>query len=270
MALVAPLCVALTGCGDHSQQLEEKTAMLQKELERTQGDLEKANRALSAANEEMARLKAGAPSTASAPAPAAAGTPASGGSQSSSVLPSREVLEKTYRAAATALNKQIAERFKQYTLQSCTLHKIETTVPSPIASSVSLGLRSTDGKEYRIEFPVSADAQGNWTFPDASKIIARIESSKTTGSTASTQPAAPSGQGQQPAAAAPQQQTRTSSGGQPNSSTVVIQWPDAPRGTAAAGTAPPTSPAAPEKGPSPAKPPATNAVPADRDVVIKF
>ena len=63
------LAICLAGCGERSQDLEERVTQLQKELNRTQDELRSTKQALNATNEELARLKA-ASNSASATAPA--------------------------------------------------------------------------------------------------------------------------------------------------------------------------------------------------------
>jgi|SRR5438552_681658 len=71
---VAPLCaifmlaICLAGCGDRSQQLEERVTELEKELNRTQDESRSTKQALDASNAELTRLKAAA-NSASAPVP---------------------------------------------------------------------------------------------------------------------------------------------------------------------------------------------------------
>jgi Tfp pilus assembly protein FimV len=61
------LAICLAGCGERSQELEERITQLQKELNQTQDELRSTKQALNATNEELARLKA-ASNNASAPA----------------------------------------------------------------------------------------------------------------------------------------------------------------------------------------------------------
>jgi len=54
------LAICLAGCGDRSQQLEERVTELEKELNRTQDELRSTKQALDASNAELTRLKAAA------------------------------------------------------------------------------------------------------------------------------------------------------------------------------------------------------------------
>jgi hypothetical protein len=67
--LILMCAVCLAGCGERSQELEERVTQLQKELNRTQDELRSTKKTLDATNEELARLKA-ASNSASTPAPA--------------------------------------------------------------------------------------------------------------------------------------------------------------------------------------------------------
>ena len=68
--VILSLAICLAGCGERSQDLEERVTQLQKELNRTQDELRSTKQALNATNEELARLKA-ASNSASATAPVA-------------------------------------------------------------------------------------------------------------------------------------------------------------------------------------------------------
>jgi hypothetical protein len=69
--VILSLAICLAGCGERSQDLEERVTQLQKELNRTQDELRSTKQALNATNEELARLKAASNSaSATAPAPA--------------------------------------------------------------------------------------------------------------------------------------------------------------------------------------------------------
>ena len=65
------LAICLAGCGDRSQQLEERVTELEKDLNRTQDELRSTKQALDASNAELTRLKAAA-NSASAPVPPSA------------------------------------------------------------------------------------------------------------------------------------------------------------------------------------------------------
>ncbi len=76
--------ISLAGCGERSQELDERVTRLQKELNRTQDELRSTKQALDATNEELTRLKAASTnaSTAGPVAPNNASAPASGASAS--------------------------------------------------------------------------------------------------------------------------------------------------------------------------------------------
>src|SRR5947208_6111052 len=83
--VILGLAICLAGCGERSQELEERVTQLQKELNRTQDELRSTKKTLDATNEELARLKAASNSasmtgpavSSAAPVSAASGTPAS-------------------------------------------------------------------------------------------------------------------------------------------------------------------------------------------------
>src|SRR6267378_6999861 len=66
LCAIIMLAICLAGCGERSQQLEERVTELEKELNRTQDELRSTKQALDASNTELTRLKAAA-SSASAP-----------------------------------------------------------------------------------------------------------------------------------------------------------------------------------------------------------
>jgi hypothetical protein len=69
--VILGLAVCLAGCGERSQELEERVTRLQKELNRTQDELRSTKQALGATNEELERLKAASNSaSATGPTPA--------------------------------------------------------------------------------------------------------------------------------------------------------------------------------------------------------
>ena len=70
--VVLGLAICLAGCGERSQELEERVTQLQKELNRTQDELRSTKKALDASNEELARLKVPA-NSASATGPTSSG-----------------------------------------------------------------------------------------------------------------------------------------------------------------------------------------------------
>ncbi len=65
------LAICLAGCGERSQQLEERVTQLEKELNRTQDELRSTKQALDASNAELTRLKAAANTASSAVPPPA-------------------------------------------------------------------------------------------------------------------------------------------------------------------------------------------------------
>src|SRR5438876_7753121 len=86
----------LAACGEQPEGLDERITQLQKELDRTQGELQSTRQALGASKEELTRLKANASST---KRDVANPTPIS------ATIPSREALEASYMAEAKVLKK---------------------------------------------------------------------------------------------------------------------------------------------------------------------
>lgn len=240
--------------------MEEKVTQLQKELDRTQTDLQTARQAVNVANEELSRLKANAPSVKpeTRAAPSVAPT-----------LPARKELEDAYMASAKELKKALQGPLKNFTIDSFTLHNVQLPDSQfPFASSISLSMKSSDGKSYELDFPVKADAKGKWVFPDPAEIALRV--AEAIKKTATTAPAS------EPSASRPPKTEQAPSAPTtvPSNSTVVIQWPDstAPkentkRPETTTKPTPATGPRAPQTTPAPNL---KQTIPADRDVLIRF
>ena len=150
-------CLSLfAACGSQPEELEERVTQLQKELDRTQGELKSATQALQTSKEELAKLKGNAAGTKrenTIPAPV------------NSTIPSRETLEASYMAEAKALKKQLQSQLKDFTLGSFTLHNVQLPDNQfPITSWISLAFQTSDGKQCRLDFAVKADSKGGWVF----------------------------------------------------------------------------------------------------------
>jgi hypothetical protein len=258
---------------------------LQKELERTQTELNTANQSLKTAQDEVARLKT------ESPHPAPAGRSAASAPAAASKLPSREALERSYTAKAKGLKQELQGKLKEFKVDTCILYNIQ--MPSseyPITSKVTVSLRSSAGESFKLDVPAKADPAGNWYFPEVNEIVQRIEEAGR--STASNRPASPQAAPQTSVAAAPQGPSRRGTGLGANR-TSVIRWPESSpaaqqqtQGTAAAPQTQSTA-AAPQtqssSAPAPAPPapaataPSTRAasqsgggLPANRTVVIQW
>jgi hypothetical protein len=252
----------LVGCGEQSEELEERVTQLQKELDRTQGELQSTTQALQASKEELTRLKANASSAkreAANPAPI------------SSTVPSREALEASYMAEAKALKKQLQSQLKDLTLGSFTLHNVQLPDNQfPITSWISLAFQASDGKQYRLDFAVKADSKGGWVFPETAEIVRRAAEAKKIAATSDTS------ESREPKTSPKEPQPNVPTI-MPSSGTVVIQWPNSTSSPASRDTAKSSDPAAkpnPEAAPrgpqtTPAQSP-KQAIPADRDVLIRF
>lgn len=249
------------GCGEQSDGLDERVTQLQRELDRTQGELQTTTQALEASKEELARLKANASSTeleAASPMP------------STSTIPSREDLEASYMAEAKTLKKQLQSQLKDFTLGSFTLHNVQLPDNQfPITSWISLAFQASDGKQWRLDFAVRADSKGTWVFPEAAEIVRRAAEVKKNGVTADNSTSRP----QKTAPSETQLNVPTT---MPSSNTVVIQWPNSTSPSASQDTAKNPDPAAKPNAQAPRGPQTTPApspkqtLPADRDVLIRF
>ena len=261
--LTSVFCAAciVTSCSDRGQEMEEKVAQMQRQLDETQKQLQAANQALASHT------------------PAATTTETSTASSTTGGLPSRDAVEQSYAANVTAFRKDLDANLKNFRVESCTTHSVQMpTEFFPFASQLSLALVSNDGKNFTTDIPVKADVTGKWVFPTVAEVTQRIEkvnraasaASSSSRSTAQTQPAS----GQPP----PYMKV---------DGTFVIQWPDsntngarpatrtpAPVESApvAAASAPPPPPPRPQPTPAqqPSQPGANPVMPVDRDVQIQF
>ena len=270
------LFLILAACSEQPQDLDERVTQLQKELDRTQVELKSANQALEASKEEVARLKN---STANAKPQTAPATVPTQSVAAERKVPSRESLEAAYIAEAKTLKKQLQDRLKEYTLGSFTLHNVQLPDNQyPITSWISLAFQGSDSQQYRLDFPVKADLNGKWVFPDPDEIGRRVSEAKKVASTSdssrSRSPAA--APKESPSSNAPT--TVPANNTVPANSTVVIQWPNSSPAPQAPTRPEPqsnpvTAPTAPPQNPVPKTSPPQNpkqSIPADRDVLIKF
>jgi Skp family chaperone for outer membrane proteins len=212
--LASGILVVLAACSDHSQELDERVTQLQKELDRTQTELQATKQSLDATNEKLTQLKtnSGEAATVSKRVPV---TP--------TMLPSRETLEASYTAAAKTLKKQIQVELKDFTLDTCTLHKVQ--IPSkeyPVESTISLSLRSQNDRAIQLDVPAKANPAGRWVFPEVGEIVRQIEEVGR-----STATAKPPVENVVSASRSASQQQRPAIGsvGLPADRTVVIRWP---------------------------------------------
>src|SRR5438034_10399293 len=107
--------ISLAGCGERSQELDERVTRLQKELNRTQDELRSTKQALDATNEELTRLKAASTnaSTAGPVAPNNASAPASGASASGNQQqPQQPPQQPVARSAGLPADRRKSNRLK--------------------------------------------------------------------------------------------------------------------------------------------------------------
>jgi hypothetical protein len=200
------LAICLTGCGERSQELEERVTRLQKELNRTQDELRSTKQALDATNEELARLKAASTSasTAGPVVPNNASAPASGASVSG-VQPA-PAQQSVARSAGIPADRSVTIQWPDSGRPPVPANK--TPVANPGSSAAG----------------VSSPQAGRSASGGASNRTVVIQWPEGTGSAPSTnQPSAPSGAANPPARAV--QQPASSATGR-SDRTVIIQWPD--------------------------------------------
>lgn len=242
----------LVACSEQPQELEERVTQLEKELDRTQGELKSATQALHASKEELARSKGKTVEVRreSAPKPV------------DRAIPPRETLEASYMAEAKALKARLQSQLKDLTLGSFTLHNVQLPDNQfPVTSWISLAFQAGDGKQCRLDFAVKADSKGGWVFPEPEEIVRRATEAKKIAATSDLSES----RAAKTAPNAPQPNVATT---MPSNTTAVIQWPD---GSVPKAPVVKPNPEAPPRGPqAPPAPDQKLAIPADRDVLIRF
>lgn len=204
--VILGLAVCLAGCGERSQELEERVTRLQKELNRTQDELRSTKQALGATNEELARLKAASTnaSTAGPVAPNNASAPASGASVSAvQPAPSQQPVA---RAAGIPADRSVTIQWPDSGRPPVAANQNPVANPGSGAAGVTsqqAGRSGSGGASNRtvvIQWP-----NNNGAAPPTN------------------QPSAPSGAANPPARGV--QQPASSATGR-SDRTVIIQWPE--------------------------------------------
>jgi hypothetical protein len=203
--VILGLAICLAGCGERSQELEERVTQLQKELNRTQDELRSTKKTLDATNQELARLKA-ASNSASASAPTPAGVaqvkPDSGASTSGN---------STASGQRPVVNSMPADR--------------SVTIQWPDGRGASAPTNQSSGPNTASSAAgVSSQQAGKSGSGGASNRTVVIQWPESSGSAPSTtQSGASSGAANPPGKSV--QQPASSATGR-SDRTVIIQWPD--------------------------------------------
>jgi hypothetical protein len=206
--VILSLAICFAGCGERSQDLEERVTQLQKELNRTQDELRNTKQALDATNEELARLKAASTnaSTAAPVAPNNASAPASGASVSG-VQPA-PAQQSVARSAGIPADRSV-------------------TIQWPGGSGAPASANQNAPPPARGNAAGASAQQSGATGPGgggANNRTVVIQWPNNNGAAPSTnQPSAPSGAANPPARGVPQP---ASSATGRSDRTVIIQWPD--------------------------------------------
>jgi hypothetical protein len=203
--VILSLAICLAGCGERSQELEERVTRLQKELNLTQDELRSTKQALGATNEELARLKAASNSaSATGPAPASvsqvrpdSAAPASGNSTASGQRPV---------VSSMPADRSVAIQWPDSGRAPVSANQNPGANPGSSAAGVS---------------SQQAGRSGSGGSSNRTVVIQWPESKGSAPSTA--QPAASSGAVNAPGPSV--QQPASSSTGR-SDRTVIIQWPD--------------------------------------------
>ena len=288
---MAAAATLLTGCSD-DPGLQERLNRLQAEMQEkdrqlqdAQSTLEKTKSELKSARAASTNKPAGADSSATSPTPAPQ-------------FLSREQVEESYGAASKAMQKRVASELRNFSVENCT--QFPVVMPSdefPYHSKVALSIRSDSGHAYQLEFPVSADVTGKWTFPSSVDIAGALANSRAqdqntsvAANTSTPTPAATStprvaqttgtprsapGSSEQVVPGMPSTVTKTITWGDPKSPSTVRSSPTPVSFPGNNNMTPTPTPVAPRivQQPTPqassSKPP-TQAMPSDKDVTIHW
>lgn len=256
MALL--VAAGLSGCSE-DPGLQERVNRLQAEMQEKDRQLQESQANLERTKAELKSARAAA----TRPPPAA--TPAAG-----PVFLPKEQVDDGYTAASKELRRRAAGELKGYTVEDCVAYPV--VMPSderPYRSKVVLLVRSEAGRSYRLEFAVSADAAGKWTFPDNADVAVALADSRTqdgSNNVATSTPAATPrnvpNNGRSPGQATP-----SPAPGQVPTETRIIDWGDSHPVSPA--SQPNRAPAPDGASPSPGRSNGS-APPADRDVRIQW
>jgi hypothetical protein len=207
--VILSLAICLAGCGERSQDLEERVTQLQKELNRTQDELRSTKQALNAANEEFARLKPASTnaSTAGPVSPNNASAPASSASASGNQQqPPQPHQQPVARSAGLPADRSVTIQWPDSGRPPVPANQNPVANPGSSAAGV-----------------ISQQA-GRSGSGGASNRTVVIQWPNNNGAAPSTnQPSAPSGAPNPPARAV--QQPASGATGR-SDRTVIIQWPD--------------------------------------------
>ena len=207
--VILGLAICLAGCGERSQELEERVTQLQKELNRTQDELRSTKKTLDATNEELARLKAASNSasastttsavSSAAPVSPPSGTPVSGNQPSPPQQP-------VARSVGLPADRSVTIQWPDSGRAPASANQSPVANPGSTAAGVSsqqAGKSGSGGASNRtvvIQWPESTGSAPPTTQSGASPGAAN----------------APGRSVQQPASSATGRSDRT----------VIIQWPD--------------------------------------------
>lgn len=191
-AAAAVIALILAGCAE-DPGLQERLNRLQAEMQEKDRQLQEARLTLEKTKSELKSVR-----TASASRPAATDSPSSTPDAKPQFL-SRQQVEESYDAASKAMQKRVAAELRNYTVENCT--QFPVAMPSdeyPYHSKVALTFRSDSGRSCRLEFPVSADPTGKWTFPNSVDIAGALADSRQQDQSTTTTASNPSPSGRTP------------------------------------------------------------------------
>ena len=205
------LAICLAGCGDRSQQLEERVTELEKDLNRTQDELRSTKQALDASNAELTRLKAAA-NSASAPVPPSA--------RVAEAKPSASVAQNQSAPAQRPVTDSLPAN------RSVTIQWPGSSGPSalpnqPANQNAPAPAPGTAAANAAVIVPQRSGASGTGGAGNRTVVIQWPNNNAAAPST--NQPSAPSGAANPPAR--PVQQPAPNSTTGRSDRTVIIQWP---------------------------------------------
>ena len=160
---------SVAGCSE-DPGLQERVNRLQAEMQEKDRQLQDAQASLERTKSELKSARAASATKPATEAPTPGASPA---------LLSRERVEESYATASKAMQKHLASELKNYSVENCA--EFPVVMPSdehPYFSKIVVTFRSDAGRSYRLEFPVSADADGKWVFPSSSDVAGVLADSR--------------------------------------------------------------------------------------------
>src|SRR5213593_1486861 len=212
LCAILMLAICLAGCGDRSQQLEERVTQLEKELNRTQDELRSTKQAFDASNAELTRLKAAA-NSASVPVPPSPRVAEA--KPSASVAQNQSAPAQRPATSSLPANRSVTIQWPGSSGASASANQpTNQNAPAPAPGNAAAG-------NAAVIVPQRSGAAGAGGAGNRTVVIQWPDSNAAAPS--ANQPSAPSGAANPPAR--PVQQPAPNNATGRSDRTVIIQWP---------------------------------------------